>query len=165
MSNKIIVIRKNIHGGLVLSLENINDMGQVRSLTFNDRRPTQRVGIDFALSIFVDPTLLEMYKKGMFIIENEQDFFKQAEEAGIYYDFKEGKKEEKVVADMAYVSEADILSSLKSQNTVALKKKLEDASSYLKSQYLYVAAANVKDITSGNVRIVEEILKDRKSVV
>lgn len=159
MSNKIIVIRKNIHGGLVLNLESINDMSQVRKLVFNDRRPTQRVGIDFALSIFINPDLLDAYKKGMFIIENEQDFYSQAEEQGLYFNFDTNKKEEKVVMDMEYVPESQILEALKSRNTLGLKKKLEEASPYLKSQYLFVAANNIKEISTGNVQIVEEVLQ------
>lgn len=157
--SKIIVIRKNIHGGLNLTLENINDISQRRTLVFDARRPTHRVGIDFALSIFIDPDLFDAYKKGMFIIENEQAFYEQAEEQGIYYNFETNKKDEKVIPEMAYVSEKEILESLQSKNTVGLKAKLEEATPYLKSQYLYVATANIKNISTGNIQIVEEVLK------
>lgn len=159
--SKVIVIRKNIQGGLNMTLENINDISQVRKLVFDDRRPTHRVGVDFALSIFTDPVLFDAYTKGMFVVENKQDFYKQAEEVGVYYNFDEKKKGdtvEKTIAEMNYVSESDILATLKSPNTVALKQKLGEATPYLKSQYLYVASENVKLLPYSNIEILEEIL-------
>jgi len=157
--SKVIVIRKNIQGGLNMTLENIDDINQTRKLIFNERRPTHRVGIEFALSIFTDPGLFDAYTKGMFVIENEQAFYAEAESRGIYYNFDINKKEEKVIAEMEYVPESEILENIKSRNSRALRLKLEAASPYLKSQYLYVASANIKELPYENITILEDVLQ------
>lgn len=161
-ASKVAILKKNVKGGLSLVLEDINDPTKVKTISFSNRRPTNRISMSFALSIFNDPNLMDMYKKGMFVVQNEQDFFREAEDQGIhFFDREDGKKgeEELVLEDVVYVTEDEILKLLKSKNTRALKQKIDEASIYLKSQILFITCQHVNDLPLSTIKLVEEALQ------
>lgn len=83
---KIFTIKKTIPGSVLFMLSPLSNQSLKKEIYLTSRMPQQILPEDWALGIFLDSSLYDMYKKGIFTFNDNDGVVKAAREAGVYFD-------------------------------------------------------------------------------
>ena len=147
---KVYKMKKVIPGDLLIILHPLSNPMISREVFLTDRNPNQMLPLDWALGVFMDNGIYNMYKNGMFTFENNEALVKAAYEAGAYFD---------EALDFVPVKEDNskiIFEILSSGNRAKIIKAIDD---YGKESVLAVAVDKVESLSTGVVQLLESILK------
>lgn len=147
---KVYKMKKVIPGDLLIVLRPLSNPMISREIFLTDRNPNQMLPLDWALGVFMDNGIYNMYKNGMFTFENNEALVKAAYEAGAYFD---------EALDFVPVKEDNskiIFEILSSGNRAKIIKAIDD---YSKESVLAVAVDKVESLSTGVVQLLESILK------
>lgn len=147
---KVYKMKKVIPGDLLIILHPLSNPMISREVFLTDRNPNQMLPLDWALGVFMDNGIYNMYKNGIFTFENNDALVKAAYEAGAYFD---------EVLDFVPVKEDNskiIFEILSSGNRAKIIKAIDD---YGKESVLAVAVDKVESLSTGVVQLLESILK------
>lgn len=147
---KVYKMKKVIPGDLLMILHPLSNPMISREVFLTDRNPNQMLPLDWALGVFIDNGIYNMYKNGMFTFENNDALVKAAYEAGAYFD---------ETLDFVPVKEDNskiIFEILSSGNRAKIIKAIDD---YGKESVLAVAVDKVESLSTGVVQLLESILK------
>ena len=147
---KVYKMKKVIPGDLLIILHPLSNPMISREVFLTDRNPNQMLPLDWALGVFMDNGIYNMYKNGMFTFENNDALVKAAYEAGAYFD---------ETLDFVPVKEDNskiIFEILSSGNRAKIIKAIDD---YGKESVLAVAVDKVESLSTGVVQLLESILK------
>lgn len=147
---KVYKMKKVIPGDLLIMLHPLSNPMISREVFLTDRNPNQMLPLDWALGVFMDNGIYNMYKNGMFTFENNNALVKAAYEAGAYFD---------ETLDFVPVKEDNskiIFEILSSGNRAKIIKAIDD---YGKESVLAVAVDKVESLSTGVVQLLESILK------
>ena len=143
-------MKKVIPGDLLIILHPLSNPMISREVFLTDRNPNQMLPLDWALGVFMDNGIYNMYKNGIFTFENNEALVKAAYEAGAYFD---------EALDFVPVKEDNskiIFEILSSGNRAKIIKAIDD---YGKESVLAVAVDKVESLSTGVVQLLESILK------
>lgn len=143
-------MKKVIPGDLLIILHPLSNPMISREVFLTDRNPNQMLPLDWALGVFMDNGIYNMYKNGIFTFENNDALVKAAYEAGAYFD---------ETLDFVPVKEDNskiIFEILSSGNRAKIIKAIDD---YSKEAVLAVAVDKVESLSTGVVQLLESILK------
>lgn len=147
---KVYKMKKVIPGDLLIILHPLSNPMISREVFLTDRNPNQMLPLDWALGVFMDNGIYNMYKNGMFTFDNNDALVKAAYEAGAYFD---------ETLDFVPVKEDNskiIFEILSSGNRAKIIKAIDD---YGKESVLAVAVDKVESLSTGVVQLLESILK------
>ena len=147
---KVYKMKKVIPGDLLIMLHPLSNPMISREVFLTDRNPNQMLPLDWALGVFMDNGIYNMYKNGMFTFENNEALVKAAYEAGAYFD---------ETLDFVPVKEDNskiIFEILSSGNRAKIIKAIDD---YSKEAVLAVAVDKIESLSTGVVQLLESILK------
>ena len=147
---KVYKMKKVIPGDLLIILHPLSNPMISREVFLTDRNPNQMLPLDWALGVFMDNGIYNMYKNGIFTFENNEALVKAAYEAGAYFD---------EALDFVPVKEDNskiIFEILSSGNRAKIIKAIDD---YGKESVLAVAVDKVESLSTGVVQLLESILK------
>ena len=147
---KVYKMKKVIPGDLLIILHPLSNPMISREVFLTDRNPNQMLPLDWALGVFMDNGIYNMYKNGIFTLENNEALVKAAYEAGAYFD---------EALDFVPVKEDNskiIFEILSSGNRAKIIKAIDD---YGKESVLAVAVDKVESLSTGVVQLLESILK------
>ena len=139
-------IVRTCKGGLSLKMPSHDMTAPERIVHIPHNVKKVRVPRTFALGIFTDGALEQMYKKGMFKIEPEKQF--EAEVAEIFYPV-----ENKIQA----VPEDEIVKMLRQGNRVGIKNLLSENSAN-RDNVIILAREHIGDIPTSMVQDMEKFL-------
>ena len=83
---KTFTIKKTIAGSVLFILSPLSNQSLNKEIYLTSRMPQQILPEDWALGIFLDSSLYDMYKKGIFTFNDNDGVVKAAREAGVYFD-------------------------------------------------------------------------------
>lgn len=147
---KVYKMKKVIPGDLLIILHPLSNPMISREVFLTDRNPNQMLPLDWALGVFMDNGIYNMYKNGIFTFESNEALVKAAYEAGAYFD---------ETLDFVPVKEDNskiIFEILSSGNRAKIIKAIDD---YGKESVLAVAVDKVESLSTGVVQLLESILK------
>lgn len=133
-------------GGLVLDLPAFDSSAINRVISFKHDVEKIRVPRIYALGVFVDPTLEQMYKEGYFRIEPARVFEKEVSE--IFFP---------VENKVAVIETSVILDALKKGNRQKIKEWL-NSGTVNKDNIITIAREHIGDLTSSMIKDLEKIL-------
>lgn len=84
--NKIFKLTKCVQEDVLFTLHPISNPELKKTIYLTHRNPIVNLPLDWALGIFLDNVLYEMYKKGYFTFSNNDELVKAAIDAGVYFD-------------------------------------------------------------------------------
>ena len=82
---KTFTIKKTIPGSVLFNLSPISNQSMKKEIYLTSRMPQQNLPLDWALGIFLDNSLYDMYKKGIFTFTDNKAIVQAAIEAGVYF--------------------------------------------------------------------------------
>jgi len=134
---------------VLFNLHPVSNISLTRRIVLNKDKTKQPLPLDWALGVFQDDGLYNMYKQGIFTFDDNDGIAKDAFEAGVYFDdkleFTPAKPE----------TSNEILVVLKSGNRANINKVIEK---YGKEAIKEVAALHVNDLTQGVIGMLENVL-------
>ena len=83
---KTFTIKKTIPGSVLFILSPLSNQSLKKEIYLTSRMPQQILPEDWALGIFLDSSLYDMYKKGISTFNDNDGVVKAAREAGVYFD-------------------------------------------------------------------------------
>lgn len=144
---KLIKVTPN---NLFLRIRPLGMNGVERDFFLTNRNPVQVLPMDWALGIFQDSGLFEMYQKGLFTFDDNDAAVQAAYEKGVYF----ADKLDFTPADPKLAEQ--VLNTLKSGNRAAI---LDAIKTHGKTFVQNVAVRNLSDLTQGVVSMLESTLK------
>lgn len=149
----IFKIKKNIPTNLFFTLtpysaEGISSLNRQIYLTY--RMPEAALPMDWALGIFINPSLYKMYKEGIFTFDNNEALLKAAIEKGLIFE------EELSQFNIKQVNkEEEILKIIKKGNRKEILKIIEDEG---RDMVISVVSLNIDTLQYAIVQMLESIL-------
>lgn len=135
---------------VMFSLHPVSNPQLGRTISLTNRIPFQVLPLDWAMGVFADPEVYQLYKEGAITFENNSEAVAAAIEAGVYFDealdFTPAKPDQS----------KEILATLKAGNR---QKILEAIEEYGQETVKNVAMMNIEDLTQGIVSMLENVLK------
>lgn len=148
MSNYIIT--KTSPNNVLFTLRPLSNTQLSKVIHLTDRMPKQALPEDWALGVFFDPDLYEMYKRGLFTFDKNDELVKAAIANNVYFD---------EVLDFTPAKETlerDVLTILKAGNRSNILKAIDKhGKDFVKD----VAIANVSELTNAVTNMLEEMFK------
>ena len=83
---KTFTIKKTIPGSVLFTLSPLSNQSLKKEIYLTTRMPQQVLPVDWALGVFLDNSLYDMYKKGIFTFSDNKGVVEAAREAGVYFD-------------------------------------------------------------------------------
>ena len=83
---KTFTIKKTIPGSVLFTLSPLSNQSLKKEIYLTSRMPQQVLPVDWVLGIFLDNSLYDMYKKGIFTFSDNKGIVEAAREAGVYFD-------------------------------------------------------------------------------
>lgn len=83
---KTFTIKKTIPGSVLFTLSPLSNQSLKKEIYLTTRLPQQVLPEDWALGIFLDSSLYDMYKKGIFTFNDNKGIVEAARNAGVYFD-------------------------------------------------------------------------------
>lgn len=143
------VLSKKVAGDVFFTISPASNPSVTRQIYLTNRIPKQSLPVDWALGVFMNPGVYEMYKKGVFTFDDNKAIQKIAQENGVYFDDYE--LDESETKD----NSTEILKVIKSGN----RSKIANAiNTYGKNVVKDITIANVSSLPSGIVSLLEELL-------
>lgn len=148
--SKNYILTKTTPNDILFNLHPVSNMALTRRIYLTNLKPKIALPEDWALGVFQDEGVYEMYRKGFFTFDDNESIVKAAFEAGVYFgdslDF-EPSTEDKV---------KNIVAVLKEGNR---SKILEAIKQYDAATVQDVAIANLGELSQAVVKMLENILK------
>jgi hypothetical protein len=143
--NKAFIIKKTTPGSVLFNLSPMSNPSVKRRIFLTKRLPQQTLPLDWALGIFLNSEVFNMYKQGLFTFNDNDAIMQAAVEAGVYFgdlDFTPRKEDPTPVVLKALRSgvRGDILKVIK-----------EYGDDFVKG----VVVENADSLTSGVVSMLE----------
>lgn len=148
MSNYI--IKKTTPNDVLFMLHPIDNPMMTKKIFLTKRQPQVALPEDWALGVFFDTEVYNMFRKGLFTFNDNDAIVKAAQEKGVYFDDH---------LDFTPASENDnkiILETLKRGNRSEIVGCIEK---YTESKVKDVAIANVDTLSNGVVKMLESVFK------
>ena len=139
-------IKKTVPGTVFFTLSPLSNQGLKKEIYLTTRMPQQVLPLDWALGIFLNNTLYNMYKKGIFTFNDNDGIVQAAREAGVYFD---------ETLDFIPVAEDNtlkILKILKSGVRADIMKAIKDYGDDLVKN---VVIQSANDLTTGVITMLE----------
>lgn len=150
MSDRIYKLIKTVPNTVLIELHSISNRQLAKKVILTDRIPQQALPLDWALDVFLDASLYDMYRKGYITFDDNDSIVKEAIAANVYFDdaldFTPAKPD-KVET---------ILKTLKVGNRSEILKTID---SYGRDSVLSVAQANIDSLTHNVISMLEGIFK------
>ena len=143
---KTFTIKKTIPGSVLFTLSPLSNQSLRKEIYLTSRMPQQALPEDWALGIFLDNSLYDMYKKGIFTFNDNKGVVEAARQAGVYFD---------EVLDFTPAesdSTVKILKVLKSGVRADILKAIKD---YGDSLVKDVVITHANDLTTGVINMLE----------
>lgn len=143
---KTFIIKKTIPGSVLFTLSPLSNQSLKKEIYLTNRMPQQVLPVDWALGIFLDNTLYNMYKNGVFTFNDNNGVVAAAREAGVYFD---------EVLDFAPQTEdvtPKILKALKSGVRADILKAIKEYGDDLVKS---VVIKHANDLTTGVITMLE----------
>ena len=83
---KTFTMKKTVPGSVLFTLSPLSNQSLKKEIYLTSRMPQQVLPVDWALGIFLDNTLYNMYKNGVFTFNENEGVVHAAREAGVYFD-------------------------------------------------------------------------------
>lgn len=83
---KTFIIKKTTPSDILFTLSPLSNQSLNKEIFLTDRMPQQILPLDWALGIFLNTSLYNMYKKGYFTFNDNAGVVAAAREAGVYFD-------------------------------------------------------------------------------
>ena len=83
---KTFTIKKTIPGAVIFNLSPLSNQSLKKQIHLSTRMPQQALPLDWALGIFLDNSLYDMYKEGIFTFTDNEGIAQAAREAGVYFE-------------------------------------------------------------------------------
>ena len=83
---KTFTIKKTVPGSVLFTLSPMSNQSLSKEIYLTSRLPQQVLPVAWALGIFLDTSLYQMYKKGIFTFNDNEGIVQAAREAGVYFD-------------------------------------------------------------------------------
>ena len=83
---KTFTIKKTVPGSVLFTLSPISNQTLKKEIYLTSRMPQQVLPLDWALGIFLDNSIYNLYKEGTFTFNDNEGVVKPAIEAGVYFD-------------------------------------------------------------------------------
>lgn len=140
-------ITKTTTDDVVFLLSPINNSGMSKTIHLTRRTPSMTLPLDWALGVFLDDALFNMYRNGYFTFDDNDALVIAAEDAGVYFgelDFTPVAEDhtEKIFGILQAGNRQDILAAIKEFGTNKVKE---------------VAIARVNFLTTNVVLMLESI--------
>jgi hypothetical protein len=143
---KTFTIKKTIPGSVLFRLSPLSNQSLSKLIHLTNRMPQQALPEDWALGIFLDASLYDMYKQGLFVFNDNKAIVEAARNAGVYFDedldftpVKENRVEE-ILKVLKSGIRADILKTIKEHGDDLVKD---------------VVIRYADDLTSGVIQMLE----------
>lgn len=145
--NKFFKITKTRPSNVLFYLNPISNPELKKEVYLTNRKPSMTLPLDWALGIFLDNGLYNMYKEGYFTFSNTEELVKEAIAHGVYFDDKldftpKSGNEDKLILDALKLGQSGKINALCSQ--------------YGDEAVKNVAIYNVDQIPSGVVQFLEK---------
>lgn len=143
---KTFTIKKTIPGSVLFTLSPLSNQSLRKEIYLTSRMPQQALPEDWALGIFLDNSLYDMYKKGIFTFNDNKGVVEAARQAGVYFD---------EVLDFTPAESdntAKILKVLKGGVRADILKAIKD---YGDSLVKDVVITHANDLTTGVITMLE----------
>ena len=143
---KTFTLKKVVPGSVLFTLSPLSNQALKKEIYLTTRMPQQVLPLDWALGIFLDSSLYNMYKKGIFTFNDNDGMVQAAREAGVYFD---------EALDFEPVSEdtiGKILKTLKSGVRADIMRSIKDYGDDLVRD---VVIKHAQDLTTGVVTMLE----------
>lgn len=143
---KTFTIKKTIPGSVLFTLSPLSNQSLKKEIYLTSRMPQQVLPVDWALGVFLDNTLYNMYKNGVFTFSDNEGVVQAAREAGVYFD---------EVLDFTPVKEDNtpkILKALKSGVRADILKTIKEYGDDLVKN---VVVKYASDLTTGVIQMLE----------
>lgn len=148
--NKNYMLIKVAPQDVLFDLHPISNMGLTRRIYLSSKNTKQALPKDWALGVFQDDGIFQMYKQGIFTFDDNESIVKDAFEAGVYFgeelDFTPAKSNQN----------DEILAVLKTGNRANILKAID---SYGQDTVKNVAILNIENLTQGVISLLENTLK------
>lgn len=143
---KTFTLKKVVPGSVLFTLSPLSNQALKKEIYLTTRMPQQVLPLDWALGIFLDTSLYNMYKKGIFTFNDNEGVVKAAREAGVYFD---------EALDFEPISEdtiGKILKTLKSGVRADIMRSIKDYGDDLVRD---VVIKHAQDLTTGVITMLE----------
>lgn len=147
MASNFYDIVRQVKGGLTLTLPTFDSTGTPRVFSIAYNMEKIRVPRNYALGIFADPILEQMYKDGVFTVEPASEFEKDVAE--VYMPI-ENKVD--IIPDKTFID------YLKKNNRMKVKE-IADQGGVNRDKLIVLARENIGDIPTSMIKYLEELLK------
>ena len=143
---KTFTLKKVVPGSVLFTLSPLSNQALKKEIYLTTRMPQQVLPLDWALGIFLDSSLYNMYKKGIFTFNDNAGVVQAAREAGVYFD---------EALDFEPISEdtiGKILKTLKSGVRADIMRSIKDYGDDLVRD---VVIKHAQDLTTGVITMLE----------
>ena len=147
--NKNYKITKTSPMSVLFMLHPVSNIQLTRKIFLTDQNPVQALPLDWALGVFQDEEIFNLYRNKCFTFDDNESIVKAAFEAGVYFDDKldfEPAKPDR---------SADILKVLKSGVRSDINKIISTEGKDVVAQ---VAGIHVEELQQGVVNMLESVL-------
>lgn len=83
---KTFTLKKTVPGSVLFTLSPMSNQSLRKEIYLTSRMPQQTLPLDWALGIFLDNSLYNMYKQGVFTFNDNAGVVQAARDAGVYFD-------------------------------------------------------------------------------
>lgn len=148
-AQKYYTLIKVTSNDVLFNLHPISNISLTRRIFLNSGKVKQPLPLDWALGVFQDDGIYNLYKQGAFTFDDNEGIVKDAFAAGVYFDdkldFTPAKPDDsnEIFATLKAGNRANILALIEEKG----KQRVQD-----------VAAVHVNELTQGVVRMLESIL-------
>lgn len=150
MSDRIYKLIKTVPNTVLMELHSISNRQLSKKIILTDRIPQQALPLDWALDIFLDSSLYEMYRRGYITFDDNESILKEAIAANVYFgdalDFTPAKPDQMSV----------VLKALNGGNRAEILKTID---TYGRDSVFSIAQANVNSLTHNVITMLEGIFK------
>jgi hypothetical protein len=153
--SKTYVVEKTTSNNVMMVIHPVSNPELSKEIYLTARMPKQTLPLDWALGIFVDEGLFNLYKNGVITFNDNNNIIEDAKKAGVYF----GETNDIKPAEPNRVE--IILTALKSGNRQSI---LDTIAKYGKDTVKDVVISNVESLTQGVISMLEDIFKFKFTV-
>ena len=146
---KGVIIKKAVQNNVLFRLSPLSNPSLSKEIYLTNRLPQQALPIDWALGIFLDDAVYNMYKQGVFTFDNNEGLFEAAKEAGVYFSDEmeftpaEANRTDKILAVLEKGVRSEIMDAVQTYGKDLVKD---------------VTIANLDKLTNGVIQMLENLL-------
>lgn len=146
--SKNYIIKKTTPNEVMFYLHPISNQTLTKLVRLTNRMPQQSLPEDWAMGVFFDPEVYNMFRKGLFTFNDNDGVTKAAFEAGVYFDDK---------LDFTPANETDTTEILNILKAGKRQDILDACSKFSGNKVKEVAIAHCDELTSAVVSMLEKL--------